>query len=212
MKEIFDDLKNMFWKDERVLEYKQLAKDYSFQFTERAKFAEQSYALKGMRLFRGKRGKRLTGILSEELTLGNATSRIYDYHYYGESKTTKTTVFEFSIPQMDLPKFLIQPKGSFAKLKSFFVKVDPAFIGLDSFYKNYELLYADPNDLRQELNQEFLGRLSEYEDIWVEGEGKYCLFYHKKRSIPLRQLMDHYQIILDLLDRFLNGQPGQDYV
>ena len=127
MKEIFDDIKNTLWKDERVLEFDQLAKEYGFQFSSRARFAERPYSLKGLQLFKGKKGKRLSGILTKEIKIGSSIARIYDYLYYAGPKTKKSTVFEFYIPQIVLSKFLIRPKRSASKLKSLFVREKPIY-------------------------------------------------------------------------------------
>ncbi len=212
MKEIFDDIKNAFWKDERVLEYEQIAKEHEFQFSARIGFAEQPYGLKGMQLFQGEKAKRLNGILKKDIELGASVVRIYDYIYYGGSATRKNTVFEYFIPEIELSKFLIRPKRRSAKLRSLFFKRQSIFPSLSYFNKRYEISEADPDKIEVELNEEFLELLAEQKGIWVEGDNNYLIFYLKNKLIPVGEMMDYYTITLDLLDRFLYGHSNEEFV
>lgn len=212
MNDIIDDFKNVFWTDERVLEYGQIASEYQFRFKKRVRFSTQPYQLKGFQLFQGKKGKRLNGILEKKEKELSLKTRIYDYIYYGSSKKRISTVFEFHSPSMNFSKIFIRPKGMMKRMKSFLGGGTNYFEGTKKFNKNYEILTNNPENLVYELNQDFLNLLGEQKKLSVEAEGNYLLFYFKNKTIPLGELMDEYDYISALFDRLIYRQSNEEYV
>lgn len=212
MKEIFDDLKNTFWTDERVLEYGQIAQEHQFRFSKRQLFSGQPYKLKNFQLFQGTKGKRLNGILYKKQKELSLQTRIYDYLYYGNSKKKTSTVFEFHSPSLNASKVLIKPKGNLKRMKDFFGGGNTYFKDAKTFNNLYEIQTTNPGNIIYELNEDFLELLAQQKKLWVEGEGNYLLFYYKNKTIPLGQLMEHYDYILALFERLIYSQSNDEYV
>lgn len=212
MKEIFDDLKSKIWQDDRVLAFRQLAGAEGFHLSERERFGAQAISLKGFKLFKGKKGKRLTGVLYKKDKNTALKTRIYDYIYYGDSKTRKSTVIEFFLPQWTFSEFLIRPKSRLNKMTAFFDKKQILFEEVPHFHKIYQIYAPIKDNLKYELNEEFLDLLADQSKIWVEAKGNFLLFYFKNKVLPIEQLMGQYEFILDLLDCLLHGHSSEEYV
>ncbi len=212
MREIFDDLKNTIWQDDRVLAFRKLAVAENFEINDRERFGNQAIGLKGFQLFQGKRGKRLKSVLYQKERNTSLKTRIYDYAYFGDSKTRTSTVIEFYLPQWNFSEMLIRPKSNFHKMKAFFGKQRVLFPDIVQFHKTYHIYAPKTDNLRYELNEEFLDLIAEQKRIWMEAKGNFILFYTKNKPMPLDQLMEHYEFSRDLLDALIHGHSSEEYV
>lgn len=212
MREIFDDLKNTIWQDDRMLAFRRLAEEEGFVLHDRERFGNQEIGLKGFRLFKGKRGKRLKSVLYKTERNSSLKTRIYDYAYFGDSKTRTSTVFEFYLPQWNFSEMLIRPKSNLHKMKSFFGKQRTLFPEVAHFHKTYHIYASNAENLRYELNEEFLDLIAEQKRIWMEARGSFILFYIKRKPIPLDQLMETYEFSRDLLEVLIHGHSSEEYV
>lgn len=212
MREIFDDLKNSIWQDDRVLAFRQFAADEGFKINDRERFGNQATGLKGFRLFQGKRGKRLKSVLYKKQPNSSLKTRIYDYAYFGDSKTRTSTVIEFFLPQWNFSEMLIRPKSNIQKMKSFFGKQTLLFPEITHFHKTYHIQTGNGENLKYELNEEFLDLLGQHKQLWMEANRNFILFYVKHQPISLPQLMDTYEFSQDLLDALIHGHSSEEYV
>jgi len=212
MREIFDDLKNTIWQDDRILAFRQLAIDEGFEISDRERFGNQAIGLKGFKLFQGKRGKRLKSVLYKTQRNSSLKTRIYDYAYFGDSKTRTTTVIEFFLPQWNFSEMLIRPKSNLQKMKSFLGKQRVLFPEVVDFHKTYHIYAPNEENLKYELNEEFLDLLGGQKKLWMEANRNYILFYIKHKPIPLPQLMETYELSQDLLDALIHGHSSEEYV
>lgn len=212
MKEIFDDLKSSIWKEDRLYSIQQIARAENFQLKERERFGPQANGLKGFQLFQGKRGKRLKNVLYKLDRNTSLKTRIYDYVYYGDSKNRTSTVVEFYLPQWNFSPLLIRPKNSLHKMKDFFRKGTIIFKEQKAFHQKYRITAPHVENLVYELNEDFLDLLSRQQQIWVEADSNFILFYFKNKALPANRLMEEYEYILDLLDSLLYGHSKEEYV
>ncbi len=212
MREIFDDLKNTIWKDDRVLAFHQLAETEGFKINDRERFGSQAIGLKGFQLFKGKRGKRLKNVLYKIDHKSSLKARIYDYAYFGDSKTRTSTVIEFYLPQWRFSEMLIRPKSKLHKMKSFFGKQRVLFPEIVDFHKTYQIQAPIIDNLKYELNEEFLDLFADQKQLWMEAKGNFILFYIKHKPIPLPKLLETYEYSKDLLDALLHGHSSEEYV
>lgn len=212
MKEFFDDLKSSIWKDDRLLGMREIAYQQDCKFVERERFGTQAHSLKRFRLFDGKRGKRLKGVLYKSESNSSLKTRIYDYVYFGDSKNRVSSVFEFYLPQWTFSEVMIRPKGSLQKLKGLFGKSAVIFPELTEFHKKYHIRARLPENLKYELNEEFLDLLSEQKKIWIEINGSFIIFYHKQKPVKISQVMEQYEYIQDLLEALVHGHSDEEYV
>lgn len=209
IEEFFDDLKDKFMKDERILELKQLSKEKNWGFRKQDHFANQSTALKGFKIFKGKKRKRLRGILikPEESIKGNA--RIYDYIYYPDSGKKKTTVVEIETSQLNLSKFFIRSKRGFQKFKDLFAKRPIILPQVTHFHANYQIEAIDEPSTSFEFNEAFLDMIALKKGIRVEGEGKYLLVYRKHKQIPANELLEFYDFAMTLAESLIFDKSSE---
>ena len=64
MEEYIDDFIDKIRNDDRILELSTFAEQYRLEFVKRDRFGPQDHRLKGFKIFKGKRGKRMRGIIS----------------------------------------------------------------------------------------------------------------------------------------------------
>lgn len=212
MKEIFDDLKSSIWKDDRLYGMQQIAREERFQLKERERLGPQANALKSFQLFKGSRGKRLKNVLYKVDRNTSLKTRLYDYVYFGDSRNRVSTVVEFYLPQWNFSRMLIRPKSNLHKMKEIFGKGNLIFKELKTFHRKYKIEAANIEHLTYELNEEFLELLAEQQQLWVEANGNFILFYFKNKEVATDQLMDNYEYVLDLLDVLLYGHSKEEYV
>ncbi|MEM6966204.1 MAG: hypothetical protein AAF573_15675, partial [Bacteroidota bacterium] len=204
MEGFIDDLKDMIRKNGRVEELRQIAQLNGFRFEDREKFSVQDYLLKPFSVFKGKKDKRFKGILMKDIFPPDGKIRIYDYFYWGDFKTRKTTIFEVKIKALDLPKFEIRTKGILHQVSSFFIDNEKPYPEEKDFYTKYELLTPDPNHFEATVSPKLFDLILDRKDISVEGEGDYLLIYCTYQQTPAKAIMEEYDYVLDVVDVVLN--------
>ena len=209
MEGFFDDLIDSFKKNGRVEEMRQIARANKFRFKDREKFAQQDYLLKSFSIFKGKKDKRLKGIMMKEELAFNADIRMYDYWYFGDFKKRKTTIFEIKCAEFDFPKFEIRAKGLFNKMSELVLSKDKAFPDATDFHTTYEIVTEDPEALEAELNLQSLNFILDKKDMLVEGDGDYLLVYFLYKQIPAREIMEEYEDVLDFVDVVFKNDEGE---
>jgi len=205
----FDDLIDSFKKNGRVEEMRQIARANKFRFKNREKFAQQDYLLKSFSLFKGKKDKRLKGILMKEELAFNADIRVYDYWYFGDFKKRKTTVFEVKCAEFDFPNFEIRTKGILNKMSELVLTKDKVFPNATDFHNAYEIVTDDSEGLEAELNLQSLDFILDKKDMQVEGDGDYLLVYFLYKQIPAREIMEEYEDVLDFIDVIFKRDEGE---
>ncbi|MFK7772834.1 MAG: hypothetical protein AB8F94_11865 [Saprospiraceae bacterium] len=209
MEGFFDDLIDSFKKNGRVEEMRQIARANKFRFKDREKFANQDYLLKSFTIFKGKKDKRLKGIMMKEELAFNADTRVYDYWYFGDFKKRKTTIFEIKCAEFDFPKFEIRTKGLLNKMSEFVLSKDKTFPDATEFHASYEIVTEDPDRLEAELNLQSLNFILDKKNMFVEGDGDYLLVYFLYEQIPAREIMEEYEDALDFVDIVFKNDEGE---
>ncbi len=209
MEGFFDDLIDSFKKNGRVEEMRQIARANNFRFKDRERFANQDYLLKSFTIFKGKKDKRLKGVMMKEELAFNADLRVYDYWYFGDFKKRKTTVFELKCAEFDFPKFEIRTKGLFNKMSELVLSKDKVFPGATDFHATYEIITDDSEGLETELNLQSLDFILDKKNMLVEGDGDYLLIYFLYKQIPAREIMEEYEDVLDFVDVIFKNDEGE---
>jgi len=209
MEGFFDDLKDKLVPNGRVDEMRQVAKEHKFNFRSKENFAGQDYLLKSFQIFKGKQDKRLKGVLRKKENEPDALIRMYDYIYWGDLKTRKTTVFEINCLDLDLPKFSIYPRGILNQVSSFFVSKEKAFPKEEIFHSKFNIETEHVEDLEATFGNKMLEKLLQFPNISMEGEGDYLLIYFYGKQIPAPELMSNYDMALDLFDLTLNDNSSE---
>lgn len=211
MEAFIDDLLDSFRRNERIAELSQLARQYDFAFTSKEKFANQPFFLKGFDIFKGKKSKRLKGILQKRDPSFTGIIRIYDYTYYGEFKKRNTTIFEIKSQEFDFDKFEIKPKGTLNQIQGFFMDKEKPFPEKKEFHSKYEIKTGDSIIFEGQAGSRVLEDIAGKKGLSVEGEADYLLVYYRNQKIPSKEIMVEYDFVLDLIEHILYDY-SDDYV
>jgi hypothetical protein len=205
MEEVIDDFIGGFWKNDRVIEMQQLASEHHWEFVQRERFSEQPTAIKGFRVFDGKRGKRLTGLMHINTGLHH-TARIYDYVYYSDGGKKKTTIIEIVSPELHLPRFQIKPKSGLSSVFSWGRKKSSA---VEQFTSAYQLETPEPEAVDIYIPDSVLGLVGKTQKLSLEGDGRILLYYYYRKQIPVLEIPAEYNKALEIMDRLLHDRQKE---
>ena len=209
MKAFFDDIFDMIRKNERVAEIGKLARVNGFKFKNKEAWSMQDYLLKSFSIFKGKKDRRIKGLLWKQEAPLETAIRMYDYYYFGEMKTYKTTIYEVNCQQLNLPRFEIHPKGFLKKVSDLFVSSDKPYKDDADFHSSYEIFTEHPKAFEEALNPNFLDYLLEQKKISAEGEGDLLILYHNNHLVPPHQMLKDYHHLLQLVDDLLHDDTDE---
>lgn len=207
MEEVIDDFIGNFWTNDRIKELEQLAAEHGWEFLPRDRFAAQPTALKGFNVFKGKKGKRITGVMQLPMQILQCNSRMYDYIYYSDGGKKKTTVIELTCQQLDLSPFSISPKKGLSNIFGFGRKRNSS--GIDKFSANYQMEATDPEASDIQIPDSVLGLIAESPNISLEGDGNVLLYYHYRKLIPAQDLIREHTIALEILNKLLHDREKE---
>ncbi len=207
---VLDDIIDKFWKDGRVKELEEFASRFDYEFTSKERLELQTYEIKDFHLFKGKKAKRLKGILSR--TVDGIDIRIYDYIYYGEGEKRKTTVFELCDPQLNLPRFIIRPKRSIKWVTEVFQRKHWFYPNQVGFHAYYEIEGPYPKEIVDGISDEFVDLVSTATRVRVEGDANYLLVYFRGKQTAVQHLESTLEFALDLRDSLTEIIPEEDLV
>jgi len=209
MKGFFDDVIDLVRRNPRVEDLRQVAREHGFSFKTKVSWAHQDYSLKSFSIFKGKKDKRIKGILRKVILPLEAEIRIYDYYYFGEMKTYKTTIYEIVCQSFDFPKFEIHPKGFLKKVQDMFLTSDKPFPEESKFHSKFNISTNDHTDFEEELNTSFLNFLLEKQNLTAEGERNTLLLYQENQLTNAEYLVDDYEDLLEMIDGILNDDTDE---
>ncbi|MCP4125353.1 MAG: hypothetical protein GY751_26770 [Bacteroidetes bacterium] len=201
--ELLDTWKDRIWKDDRLLDLQQIARENNWRFHTEARFPEQPTGLKQFKLFKGKKSKRVRGVVSTKEKDRPFSTRIYDYIYYGETRKRKTTVLEFYHQGIDLHNFKIHPKSKMKQFKEIFVRQDEEFYLQDTFFSKYELVYDRNRSIKLNLNDDILKLICSRKGIRIEGNDHYLLVYYRNKIISAADLKKEYSFAKELFTEII---------
>jgi len=205
----FDDIKDIIQKNGRVEEMRQIASMNGFRFRSRETFARQDYLLKEFSIFKGKKDKRIKGIMMKKEPSFDINIRVYDYWYFGDFKKRKTTVYEVFGKALDFPRLEIRPRGLLNQMTEFFWANEKPYPDQKDFHTKYEVLSMDAKLFEAEMSPRVLEHLMSRKNISVEGEGDYLLVYSTYEITPAKYLMEEYDYVLDLVEIILNDDTNE---
>ena len=208
MEEVFDDFIGKFYTNDRIVAMGKLALEHGWAFAKRVRFAEQPTDIKHFVLFKGKRGKRITGVIDMGIVDSGSATRVYDYIYYSDGGKKKTTVIEVYAPDLFFSQFRIFPKPA---LKSLFQRSRNGDPELDMFDKHYQIETTDPNATDLEVPDSVLRMMTAEKGCTLEGAGPYLVFYKKHKQLPVNEILPAADLVLSMADGALHDRE-KDFV
>ena len=177
-----------FTKSGRVQDLKQLAREQKFGFKKRSAFGSQITDIKGFKVFSGKGNKRFVGILSQSSDAFKGEIRFYDFLVTKDLETKTTSVVEIFCEELFADYLMIEPKGTFSKMKGFFMSEEREFPSLDAFYNNFQITSKVP-DASLILQASALDLMTQHPNIYCEMEGNHFIFYFRKKQMEIQNIV-----------------------
>lgn len=187
MKDFFQDIFSVFFKDPIIEERRQLARKLSWKFwgKQRIKPNEDQQDLD---LFKGQKSKPVKGVLQYQLKGIPGVIRVYDLMQKTDFRKRPTTVFEYTQDRMNLTRFAIRPRKKFNAFKGLFTSSDHFFATTPEFDEYYEIASADQTRIKKDLNEDFLDIIGDVPGWIVEGKGHYLYLYQTGKQLNLEEL------------------------
>jgi len=208
MIDFLEDITDLVFGNKRLEALSHFAKKKGFQFRRKVKSAGLDPFVQDMQFFDGKRKKSIKGYLfKRDLELG-ALNQIFDYTYRGDYGTKTTTIFLFDCSRMELPKFIIRPKGGLSKLGNIFSSTEWSSVNRD-FDKDFVVESSDMNYMRMMITMQFAEVINRLEDCTIEGRGDYLVIYKKNAKIDIIDMDNMYDDGVDLLDIIINDHSNE---
>jgi hypothetical protein len=130
---------------------------------------------------------------------------LFDYSYRsgsGKNSTThRRTVALISHPDLNLPKFFLEPENVFHKVGNVFGYHDIDFDDYPEFSKRYLLRGSDEDSIRAIFNYETIPFYERKRHVQTEGFGRY-LIHHHQRQLKLKDWGPLRDEALDVYRRF----------
>ncbi len=212
MKAFFDDILSLVKSDPRQIALRTLAYSRGWRFSRRSRLERQALELSKFELFKGKRGKRCLSMMQMGSRRIEGVFSVYDYVYYGDLKSSATTVYQFQHPTLEMALFSIRPKGFLSAVKELFVSPERLFATTPEFDKRYELSTADREALKEQLNEEFLDYVGDQEGWTFEGYGGVLVAYRYGVQIAVENIAEELEHFEKLCERLVNGERTRDVV
>ncbi|MCA8999494.1 MAG: hypothetical protein KDA80_21040 [Planctomycetaceae bacterium] len=136
-------------------------------------------------LFSRGRAKKVLNMLEGES--GDVRLAILDYRFTtGSGRSTHThnqTVMYFQAPDLQVPKFSLQPERFWHKIGQMFGGKDINFDTHPAFSKKYLLKGSDEERIRELFHEEILNYLEDQPILNVEGEQDQLVFFREGKRV-----------------------------
>jgi hypothetical protein len=162
-------------------------------------------------------GKGLRNVMSAKIHDADALGFEYAYSIQtlgsgGTPQTTTTTqtVAYFSSPHLNLPEFLLRPKGATHKLAAALGSKDIAFDSHPTFSEKFLLRGPDEQSVRSVFRPEVLAFFEDNLNLSVEGSGNELLVYRLNKAVKPEELNEFLNQAKTLLNIFQQSKsaPG----
>ena len=206
MKEQIQKLIDTFIPNQRKVDFRNLAHQHGFSFKSRASLDEQDFGIRGFKIIKSKYWNEFKGIITKQVPSHGSTIRVYDYVSSDNYGNHTTTIIEIKCTNLDISKFKISPIPKIRKIKTLLIGHE------NEFFTNYKLESDYIDSIYRELGEDTLYLINTMRKISIEGDGSYIVLYYKHKKIKIYDIMKHYNIALDLLDKMLTSDRNYDFV
>lgn len=205
--DLFDDIGDAIFGNKRLNELRHFARSKNFQIRRKV-IADQLHGdVQSMAFYEDNRAKRIKGYLYKKDVKFDALTQIFDL-YYATNTNITTTIFLYSTSLLELPKFIIKPKGGLSKLGNIFSSTEWSAVSRD-FDKDFVVESRDMNYMRMMITSHFADVMLTLGDYTVEGKGGYLVIYKKSRKVDIVDMDNVYDDGLGLLDIILNDHSNE---
>ncbi|MFT4533269.1 MAG: hypothetical protein ACJA1A_001789 [Saprospiraceae bacterium] len=206
--DLFDDIGDAIFGNKRFNELKHFAKSKDFEIRRKVVAEQLHLDVQAMHFYEGKKTKRIKGYLFKKDVKFNALTQIFDYYYSSDYGTTTTTIFLYDTSELDLPKFIVKPKGGLSKLGNIFTSSEWSSVSRD-FDKDFVVESYDMNEMRMMITSHFADVILRLGDYTIEGKGDFLVIYKKNKKADIVDMDNVYDDGLELLDIIINDHSNE---
>ncbi len=206
--DFFDDIGDAIFGNKRFNELKHFAKSKDFQIRRKVVAEQLHLDVQAMHFFEGKKNKRIKGYLYKKDIKFDALTQIFDYYYSSDYGTTTTTIFLYDTSALDLPRFIVKPKGGLSKLGNIFTSSEWSTVSRD-FDKDFVVESGDMNYMRMMITTHFTDVMLRLGDYTIEGKGDFLVIYKKSKKVDIVDMDNIYDDGLELLDIIINDHSNE---
>ena len=208
MIDFLDDLGDLIFGNKRFESLKHFASAKQFQIRRKVNAQKLTLNVQKMEFFSGKKKKSIKGYLFKKDLEFNSFNQIFDYYYSGDYGTTTTTIFMYDCEALDMPSFIIKPKGGFSKLGNLFSSSEWSKVSSD-FDKAFTVESDDLNYLRMAITIQFAELMLNMKNCTVEGNGSHLVIYKKNAKVDIVDMDNVYDDGRELLDIIINDHSAE---
>jgi hypothetical protein len=164
---------------------------------------------------KGATGNSIRNVMSAKVHDAEALAFEYAYSVLTASAegttqtTTKTqTVAYFASPQLNLPEFVLRPKGVTHKLAAALGHSDIAFDSHPLFSKKFLLRAPEEHAVRRVFRPAALAFFENNPNLWAEGNGNELLVYRLSQTVKPEELHDFLDRAQSLLNVFQQAESA----
>ena len=208
MIDFLDDIGDLIFGNKRIDALKHFANSKQFQFRKKAFAQKLPIDVQSMEFYDGKRRKSIKGYLFKIDVAYDSFNQIFDYYYSGDYGSTTTTIFLYDCESLDLPSFIIKPKGGLSKLGSIFSKSEWSFVS-GEFDKGFSVESEDMNFMRTTITIQFAEVMLGIKDFTIEGKGTHLVIYKRNSKIDIVDMDNIYDSGRELIDIIINDHSAE---
>ena len=205
--DLFDDIGDALFGNKRFNELRHFARSKEFQIRRKVVAGQLHMDVQSMQFFSDDKSKRIKGYLYKKNIKFDALTQIFDL-YYATNTNLTTTVFLFDTKVLDLPSFIIKPKGGLSKLGNIFTSSEWSTVSRD-FDKDFVVESTDMNYMRMMITSHFAEVTLRLGDYTLEGRGDYLAVYKKSKKVDIVDMDNIYDDGLELLDIIINDHSNE---
>ena len=208
MIDFLDDIGDLIFGNKRIDALKHFANSKQFQFRKKVLAEKLPIEVQAMEFYDGKRRKSIKGYLFKKDVEYDSFNQIFDYYYSGDYGSTTTTIFLYDCESLDLPSFIIKPKGGLSKLGSIFSKSEWSFVS-GEFDKGFSIESEDLNFMRTTITIQFAEVMLGIKDFTIEGSGSHLVIYKRNSKVDIVDMDNVYESGRELIDIIINDHSAE---
>lgn len=208
MIDFLDDIGDLIFGNKRFDSLKHFAEAKKFQIRRKVNAQKLPLNVQKMEFFGGKKKKSIKGYLFKKDAEFNSLNQIFDYYYSGDYGTTTTTIFLYDCVSLDMPAFIIKPKGGLSKLSNLFSSSEWSKVSSE-FDKAFTVASSDLNYLRMVITIQFAEVMMNMKNCTVEGNGSHLVIYRKNTKVDIVDMDNVYDDGRELLDIIINDHSAE---
>jgi len=208
MIDLIDDIVDLIFGNKRFEALRHFANSKQFQIRKKVNAQKLPLDVQKMEFFDGKKRKSIKGYLFKKDLEYNSFNQIFDYYYSGDLGTTTTTIFLYDSEMLDLPSFIVRPKGGLGKLGSIFSTSEWSNVNSE-FDKSFTIESSDLNFMRMVVTIQFAEVMLKMKNFTVEGRGSHLVIYKKNTKVDIVDMDNIYDDGRDLIDIIVNDHSEE---